>query len=104
MADDQKIPERPALYLRLTPSDIPVMVWPHPSGEEAIVQFGRQRPYIVQRYAQKDDASMNVVIIDLLARTKALVSASDWHVAMGTGLWPDGIAVDWSAKWSSHDA
>lgn len=98
--DTPKPPERQPLYFRLT-NDIPAMVWPHASGEEAIVQVGRQRPFIASRYSGNDAATMNVVIIELLARTKAIVSAWDWHAAMGRGEWPDmshGETIDWSKE------
>lgn len=90
-------PERLPLYFRLT-NDIPALVWPSPDGDEAIVQIGRERPRIVSRYAGKDQETMNVVIIDLLARTKALVSALDWHAAMGRGEWPGDAIIDWSKE------
>jgi hypothetical protein len=96
MADEPKQwPERGPLYFRLD-NDIPAMVWPAPNGEEAIIQIGRQRPWIASRYTEKDHQSMNVIVIDLLAKTKALVSASDWHTAMGTSVWPDDEVVIWS--------
>ncbi len=92
------VEERRPIYFRLN-NDIPAMAWPSPEGSEAIIQIGRDRPFIADRYNSKDKDSLNVILIDLLAKTIAIVDSFDWHTAMGTGIWPDGNGVNWHLDW-----
>lgn len=86
MADTETPTAREPVYFRLI-SGQPAMVWPSPDGDEAIIQIGRERPALV---SENDDDSLSAVILDLLSRTSTIVSAAEWHEAMGTGAWPDG--------------